>query len=109
MRYPSWTAEDALAAGRRFVTQHGILPKATDLRAGYGLPSGTMIRHLCGSLRQFQDRLAPELLPVRVWWGGAAPGAERGCPRDVSGWRARLHARLCERGRRGAQGARGGG
>ena len=54
-----WTPEDALAAGRRFVAQYGTLPKAPDLRACYGLPSGTMIRHLFGSLRQFQDRLAP--------------------------------------------------
>src|SRR5216683_7462141 len=59
-----WTPEDALAAGRRFVAQYGTLPKSPDLRARYGLPSGTMIRHLFGSLRQFQERLAPELLPV---------------------------------------------
>ena len=53
-----WTPEDALAAGRRFVAQYGTLPKSPDLRACYGLPSGTMIRHLFGSLRQFQERLA---------------------------------------------------
>ena len=55
---PSWTPEDALAAGRRFVAQYGTLPKAPDLRACYGLPSGRMIRHLFGSLQQFQARLA---------------------------------------------------
>jgi hypothetical protein len=59
MRSSSWTPEDALAAGRRFLAQYGTLPKSPDLRARYGLPSGTMIRHLFGSLRQFQERLAP--------------------------------------------------
>jgi hypothetical protein len=59
MRSSSWTPEDALAAGRRFLAQYGTLPKAPDLRACYGLPSGTMIRRLFGSLRQFQEQLAP--------------------------------------------------
>jgi len=107
MRYPPWTAEDALAAGRRFVAQHGTLPKATDLQGCYGLSSGRMIRHLCGSLRQCQGRLAPELLPVPAP-ARRRPGARRvgwGCPRG----RARLHALRRECGRLGAQGARGGG
>src|SRR5712692_9193180 len=64
MRYPPWTPEDALAAGRRFVAQYGTLPKAPDLRACYGLPSGTMIRRLFGSLRQFQGRLGGEVVRV---------------------------------------------
>jgi len=59
MRYPPWTPEDALAAGQRFVVAYGTLPKAPDLRACYGLPSGAVIRHLFGSLRQCQERLAP--------------------------------------------------
>jgi hypothetical protein len=71
MRSASWTPEDALAAGRRFLAQYGTLPKSPDLRARYGLPSGTMIRHLCGSLRQFQERLAPA---GRRAAGRAAPG-----------------------------------
>jgi hypothetical protein len=54
-----WTLEDALAAGRRFVAQYGTLPKSPDLRARYGLPSEKTIQSLFGSLRQFQDRLAP--------------------------------------------------
>ena len=67
MRSSSWTPEDALAAGRRFLAQYGTLPKSPDLRARYGLPSEKTIRSLFGSLRQFQERQA-------------APGAQGPAP-----------------------------